>query len=150
MPTKKKVIIAIVIIVVIALIVFFVMRRKKKKKEEEALASSSNYQQAPVKSAPQTQPKMRVVPKEDQPRETAPEPKLSVEEIVPEKRPVNNGGGGNPVPNPGVPGTLGVPGNGAGAGQGAGTGKKPAANPAGGKSSLPPEFMINANDPNAG
>jgi hypothetical protein len=119
-------------VVAILVTIFLVVRyKKKKKKEKEAEVS---YQQTAELTPPATTPKMRVVPKEDQPRETAPEPKLSVEEVVPERK---------PEPKPaGVPGTLGVPGNGAGAGtQG---GKKPF------KSSLPPEMMINANDPNAG
>ena len=135
-PGKKKLLIIGAIVLVVAIIIFFVIRAKKKKKAALA-AAENNYQQTP-EPRPTAAPKMRVVPKEDQPRETAPEPALSVQEVV---APVERRPEPQPTKPNGAPGTLGVPGNGAG---------KKTATPPPAKSSLPPEFMTNANDPNAG
>lgn len=130
MTTKKKIIIAVIVVAVLVTIFLIIRYKRKKKKEKE-----SAYQVTPPaqQTAPQ-KPKMQIVPEEDKPRETkTPEPAMSVEQVIPEKQPV--------ATTKGAPGTLGVPGNGA-----ANTaGKKPQA-----ASSLPPEFMTNANDPNAG
>jgi len=149
MTTKKKIMIAIIVIVIIAVIII-IWRRSKKKKEAAMLASNSNSNypnsnyQPPTERTETQQPKSRVIPKEDLPHETTEAPLSVVKDVVPENRPEPQPKNNQNRPATGAPGTLGVPGNGA---PGANAGAKKPATPG---SSLPPEFMTNANDPNAG
>jgi FtsZ-interacting cell division protein ZipA len=148
MTTKKKIMIAIIVIVIVAAIII-IWRRNKKKKEATLLASNSsnnsnsNYQPPTETERPAERPN-RVIPKEDLPHETTEAPLSVVKDVVPENRPEPQPKNNQNRPATGAPGTLGVPGNGA---PGANAGAKKPATPG---SSLPPEFMTNANDPNAG
>ena len=134
-PKKKFIIIGIIVLVVVVIIVLVVRSRKKKKQAAELTANNnSNYGGnvgSPVEPRPQPQyPKMQIVPDEDKVVESKPEPVLSVKESVPEKAPTTSN----------APGTLGVPSI-------KKEHKAQPARPVG--TSLPPEFMQDANNPNA-
>jgi hypothetical protein len=135
-PKKKFIIIGIIVLVVVVIIVLVVRSRKKKKQAAELAANNnSNYGGnggSPVepRPQPQPQPKMQIVPDEDRVVESKPEPALSVKEAVPEKVPTTSS----------APGTLGVPSI-------KKEHKAQPARPVG--TSLPPEFMQDANNPNA-
>ena len=136
-PGKKKLIYIAIAVVIVLVIVFFIWRsRKKKKNEKEAAEKISGTQPTELKTP--TAPKMQIVPDEDNYRgKQQTEAPMSVAQVIPEKKTEVAREAAAPT---GAPGTLGVPGNGA---------KKQASAPAPTKSSLPPEFMMDANNPSA-
>ncbi len=129
MTTRTKIIIGVIVLVVIIAIIMFIVNRKKKKqaainKAEESIQTVS----APV--VEKVIKRSQIVPEEDmQAVKTTSETKLSVEEVIPAKEPV--AAAATPQVNNG--------------------------NMKEGKtavmqtksSALPPEFMINANNPSA-
>jgi FtsZ-interacting cell division protein ZipA len=138
-PTKKRnIIIAGVVILIILVVIFLMWRRKnKKKKEQSQMRFQNQAQQNPVQEevVPST-PRMQIVPEEDKEIINKPEPAMSVEQAIPvekpkERPPVSNGNMGAAHGNPNV--------------------NKQPIKPQSTefKSALGPEFMMNANDPNA-
>jgi hypothetical protein len=134
-PKKKYIIIGVIVLVVIVIVVLIV-RSRKKKKAELLSGNNSNYgggngggNQPTQRPTPQ-QPRMQIVPDEDKAPATKEESPLSVNDIIKDE-----------TKKEPTPGTLG-------SNSAQNQAKKPI-KPIGG-SSLPSEFMTNANDPNAG
>ena len=137
-PGKKKLIYIAIAVIILAVIIFFIWRSRKKKKNEIAAAEKISGAQPTVELKTPTAPKMQIVPDEDNYRgKQQTEAPMSVAQVIPEKKHEVAREAAAPT---GAPGTLGVPGNGA---------KKQASAPAPTKSSLPPEFMMDANNPSA-
>lgn len=108
MTTKKKIIIGIIVVVVIVCIILFLRSRNKKKKADAANKSEATIQT--VSSPVVEKKRSQIVPEQDmQAVKTTPETKLSVEQVIPDKKetvaataPVNNGNKG-PVTTPTTP-----------------------------------------------
>lgn len=125
MTTKKKIIIGVIVLAVIIIcVILFIKSRNKKKQAEESI------QRTVSSPAPVEKKRSQIVPEEDmQAVKTTPETKLSVEEVIPAKEPVaataptqvNNGN-----MKEGKTAVMQTK-----------------------ASALPPEFMINANNPSA-
>lgn len=126
MTTKKKIIIGVIVLAVIIICVILFIKSRNKKKQAAANKAEETIQRtvsAPINVVEKK--KSQIVPEEDlQVVKSAPEAKLSVEAVIPEKKTVAN-------PNP------------------TGNNKTaPPAQPAPYKSVMGDEFMQNANEQN--
>ena len=131
MTTKKKIIIGVIVLAVIIIcVILFIKSRNKKKQAAAANKAEESIQRTVSSPAPVEKKRSQIVPEEDmQAVKTTPETKLSVEEVIPAKEPVaatappqvNNGN-----MKEGKPAVMQTK-----------------------ASALPPEFMINANNPSA-
>jgi hypothetical protein len=122
-PKKRMIFIVVAVIIVVGIIITIVVVSNKKKKKKALLEGiDSNREPKNETIEPPKKPIMKIVPDEDKPQVKVEEPKLSVEKVVTEKKPVQP-----------IPGTIAAT-------------KKPAPTPPPTTSALPPEFLENAGD----